>query len=386
MPRMKIALVHKRYDRLGGAEWDCYELSQRLAARGHEVHLVVGECRVPVPDGIVLHRVPVVRTGQVAKLLSFAAFAPRVWRGIDADVVIGFGRTVGHDVMRASGGCHRQYLARVAAERGGWRTLRQRLSPYQRALLAIERRQYAPGGARKILAVSALSRTEILETYPTVRAEDVAVLHYGVDVDHYHPRNRGRDGVVVRQELGIAREQPVVLFVGTGFRRKGVDTLLQIWEREPPAGAALVVVGNDQHLAARRRAARSMTGPVIFTGPRRDVERLYAAADLFALPSLYEGCPVAILEALASGLPIVTSRATGAPELLTGSLADLLVDDPRDADAVAARIACGLDRGHWAVLAEAARAAGCGASLEHAVGALEEWCRLVAEEKRRPGG
>ena len=77
----------------------------------------------------------------------------------------------------------------------------------------------------------------------------------------------------------------------------------------------------------------------MFTGPRRDVERLYAAADLFALPSLHEGCPVAILEALASGLPVVTSRATGAPELLPGPLAELLVDDPRDADAVAARLA-----------------------------------------------
>ena len=383
---MRIALVHKRYDRLGGAEWDCYELSQQLAARGHEVHLVAGECRVPVPDGIVLHRVPVVRTGQIAKLLSFAAFAPRVWRGVDADVVIGFGRTVGQDLMRASGGCHRQYLARVAAERGGWTALRQRLSPYDRALLAIERRQYAPGGARKILAVSVLSRNEIIEAYPEVRAENVAVLHYGVDVDRFHPRSRAREGAAVRRELGIALGQPVVLLVGSGFRRKGVDTLLEVWGREPPAGAALVVVGNDQHLAARRRAARAMPGPVVFTGPRRDVERLYAAADLFALPSLYEGCPVAILEALASGLPVVTSRTTGAPELLTGPLAELLVDDPRDVDAVAARVAYGLDRGHRAILTEAARAAGCGASLERAVGALEEWCRLVAVEKGRARG
>jgi len=383
---MRIALVHKRYDRLGGAEWDCYDLSQQLAARGHEVHVVTGECRVSVPEGIVVHRVPVVRAGQIAKLLSFAALAPRVWREVDADVVIGFGRTVGQDLMRASGGCHRQYLARVAAERGGWTALRQQLSPYQRAVLAIERRQYAPGGARKILAVSVLSRKEILETYPAMRAEDVAVLHYGVDVDCFHPRSRVREGAAVRRELGLALEQLVVLFVGSGFRRKGVGTLLEIWGHEPPAGAALVVVGNDQHLAARRRAARAMSGPVIFTGPRRDVERLYAAADLFVLPSLYEGCPVAILEALASGLPVVTSRVTGAPELLTGPLADLLVDDPRDAAAVAARIAYGLDRGHRSALAVAARAAGCGASSEHAVGALEEWCRVVAAEKGRACG
>lgn len=382
---MKLALVHKRYDRLGGAEWDCYELSRQLAARGHEVHLVVGECRVPVPAGIAVHRVPVARAGQTAKLISFAAFAPAVWRRLDADVVIGFGRTVGQDLLRASGGCHRQYLARVAAERGGWTALRQRLSPYQRALLAIERRQYAPGGCGKILAVSALSRQDMLATYPTARPDDVAVLHYGVDVATFHPGRRAHDGAAVRQELGIPLEQPIVLLVGSGFRRKGVDTLLEVWRREPPAGAALVVVGNDQDLAARQRAADALAGPVIFTGPRRDVERFYAAADLFALPSLYEGCPVAILEALASGVPVVTSRATGAPELLTGVLAELLVDDPRDAAAVAARLAWGLAPERCGTLAAAARAAGEAASLEQAVDAVEAWCRTIARQKGRAG-
>ncbi len=380
---MRLALVHKRYDRIGGAEWDCWELSRRLAARGHDVHLVVGESRVPVADGIALHRVPVVRAGQLAKLLSFTLRAPAVWRPLDADVVIGFGRTIGHDLFRVSGGCHRGYLARVAAERGARHALRQRLSPYQQAILAIERRQYARGAYRRILAVSALSRDEILALYPAVPAEDVAVLHYGVDAARFHPENRARHGAEVRRALGIPLAQPVVMLVGSGFRRKGVDTLLAIWRREPPRGAALVVVGNDQHLAARRREAAEIAGRVIFTGARRDVERLYAAADVFALPSLYEGCPVAILEALASGLPVVTSRATGAPELLAGALADLLVDDPRDADAVAAALADGLDPARHAPLAAAARAAALATSLEQTVARVEGWCRVVAAEKGR---
>lgn len=383
---MKIALVHKRYDRLGGAEWDCYELSQQLAARGHDVHLVVGECRVPIPAGVTLHRVPVARVGQVGKLASFALMAPRTWRRVGADVVIGFGRTVGQDVMRASGGVHKRYLERVAAERGGLTALRQRLSPYHRLLLAIERRQYTPGGVGVVLAVSELSRQEILESYPIMPPANVAVLHYGIDIERFHPARRSSDGPVVRNELGLGAEQPVVLLVGTGFRRKGVDTLLDIWRREPPAGAALVVVGNDQHLAARTRAARELPGPVVFTGPRRDVERLYAAADLFALPSLHEGCPVAILEALASGLPVVTSRATGAPELLTGPLGELLVDDPRDAAAVADRLRIGLDPARRETLVASARAAGCANGLGVAVDRLEAWCRHVVAARGDAGG
>jgi UDP-glucose:(heptosyl)LPS alpha-1,3-glucosyltransferase len=374
---MRIALVHKRYDRLGGAEWDCFELSHQLAARGHDVHLVVGECRVPVPDGMALHRVPVTRAGKVAKLASFAVRAPRVWRALEADVVIGFGRTFGHDLFRASGGVHKRYLARVAAERGVLKDWRQRLSPYHRLMLAIERRQYAPTGRAIVLAVSELSRREILESYPDMPSARVAVLHYGVDVERFHPARRSSDGPPIRAELGLGAAQPVVMLVGSGFRRKGVDTLLDIWRRDPPAGAALVVVGNDQYLAARQREARGVTGPVVFTGPRRDVERLYAAADVFALPSIHEGCPVAILEALASGVPVVTSRATGAPEILTGALATLLVDDPRDAHAIAERLRAALEPARRATLAAAARAAGCANGIDVAVDRLESWCRHV---------
>ncbi|MEB2284003.1 MAG: hypothetical protein B6D46_01820 [Polyangiaceae bacterium UTPRO1] len=382
---MKIALVHKRYDRLGGAEWDCYELSRQLAGRGHEVHLVVGECRVPPDAAMHLHRVPVVRTGKLAKLASFAVMAPRVWRPIAADVVIGFGRTVGWDLFRASGSAHLRWLARVAAERGALHALRQRLSPYHRLILAIERRQYAADTRGMVLAVSELSRQEILESYPRLPAEKIAVLHYGVDVERFHPARRAADGAAVRAELGIGPEQPLVLLVGSGFRRKGVDVLLDVWRREPPAGAALVVVGNDQHLAQRSRAARALTGPVVFTGPRPDVERFYAAADVFALPSLHEGCPVAILEALASGVPVVTSRATGAPELLPGPLAELLVDDPRDAAAIAARLRLGLDPGRRPTFIAAARAAGCANALDVAVARLEAWCRWAAAARRERG-
>jgi UDP-glucose:(heptosyl)LPS alpha-1,3-glucosyltransferase len=383
---VKIALVHKRYDRLGGAEWDCHELTHQLAARGHAVHLVVGECRVPPPAATTVHRVPVARAGKVAKLASFAVLAPRVWRAVEADVVIGFGRTVGQDLFRASGGVHARWLARVAAERGRLRDLRQRLSPYHRLMLAIERRQYAADGTGMVLAVSELSRQEILATYPAMPPARVAVLHYGVDVERFHPARRAADGATIRRELGLAPGQPVVLLVGSGFRRKGVDTLLEIWRREPPAGAALVVVGNDQHLAQRARAARELRGPVVFAGPRRDVERWYAAADVFALPSLHEGCPVAILEALASGLPVVTSRATGAPELLPGPLADLLVDDPRDADAVAARLRLALDPARRTALVAAARAAGCANALPVAVDRLEAWCRWAAARREPARG
>src|SRR5204862_7996776 len=147
------------------------------------------------------------RVGQIGKLLSFAAMAPRVWRAIDAGVVIGFGRTVGTDIFRVSE-CHREYLDRLADERGGFERLHQRLSVYERAILALEARQYSHGGLRLVLASSELARRDILETYPAARPGSVEVLHSPVDVERFHPRHTEEERAALRRELGIPQEQP----------------------------------------------------------------------------------------------------------------------------------------------------------------------------------
>jgi UDP-glucose:(heptosyl)LPS alpha-1,3-glucosyltransferase len=207
-------------------------------------------------------------------------------------------------------------------------------------------------------------------------------VRYGVDVSRFHPGRRELDGAMVRRELGIPLEQPVVLCVGTGFRRKGVDHLLAVWESEPPAGAALVVVGNDQHLAAYRRRAAGLRGPVVFTGPRADVERLYAAADAFTLPSMFDAFGMVVLEALAAGLPVVAARDIGAAEVLTGPLAELVVDEASNHAALRTCMVRALDRERRAALAGAARAVAEQSSIDRSVAEIERWCGIVAAEKR----
>ncbi len=383
---MRLALVHKRFDRLGGAEWDCYETTQRLAARGHDVHLVVGQCRAPPPEGVTVHKVPVVRIGQIAKLLSFAAAAPRVWRSLGADVVIGFGRTIGQDIMRASGGCHRRYLADLATDRGAREAWRQRVSLYECAMLAIERRQYRQGASRKVLTVSSLARNELLATYPGLSPAAVEVLPYGVDAARFRSVDRAQARTDLRRELELPADVPLVITVGTGFRRKGIDLLLELWRWDAPRGAALVVVGNDQRLAAWRRAARELPGPVVFTGPRRDIERLYAAADAFVLASIQDAFGMVVLEALASGLPVVTSRMVGASEVLKGPLAELVVEDPRDGPSLHAALERALDPTVRERLAEAAHRAASARSIDAAVDDLERCCELLAGVTRSANG
>ncbi len=371
---MRIVLVHKRYDLSGGAEWDVRELSRRLAARGHEVYVLTGEAKIAPPPGVTIRRVPVVRAGKVAKLVTFALYAPRFWRALEPDVTIGFGNTVGEHLYRCSGGLHSVYLGLVAGCGTALRRMRNRLSPAQWVTLAIERAKFKGQGHRRVLAVSELTRAEILQTYP-FWADRVEVVHYGVDRTRFRPGNRAALGAGTREELGLRSDDPVVLFVGSGFRRKGVDVLLEVWRKGAPRGAALVIAGADARLSwLAGLARRGKFGKVVFTGAVPWVERLYATADLFVLPSLWEGCPVVMLEALASGVPVVVPARTGAPELLAGALRELLLEDQRDPGEVRAKIETGLDPARRARLCREAEEVAGTLDIERATDAVERWC------------
>jgi UDP-glucose:(heptosyl)LPS alpha-1,3-glucosyltransferase len=333
---MRLAFTYRRLAREGGTEADLYRTVAELAARRHEVHVFCGEIRCAPPRGVHVHRVRTVHAGRVARLLSFAWLAPRaVARSGRWDVVAGFGRTVRQDLVRCGGGTHRAYLETM--RRSGAR--RRGLGLYHRAILALEAAQYRPGNFRRALAVSSRVRDEIVLGYG-VAGDRVRVVYNGVDLARFHPRARAEIGPAVRQHLGLPAGEPVVLSVGSGFRRKGVDTLLRLWSDGPPADAHLVIVGGDERLGAYQRAAGApaLRHRVHVVGPQSAVEDFYAAADAVVVASLQEAFGNVVLESLAAGLPVVTSSRVGAAELLTGSLQDLVVDDPLDGAALRARL------------------------------------------------
>ena len=347
---MRLAFMHRRLAG-GGTETDLRRMATGLAARGHEVHVFAARHDAEVP-GVRVRPVPVLRAGRVARLLSFAWAAPRAVARERFDVVMGFGRTLRQDVVRVGGGTHRTYLARMEAAglRGRAR------GPYHRAILWLERRQFAPGAYRRVLAVSGRVRDEIVHDYG-VAAERVTVLYNGVDLERFRPGARASMGRALRRELGVADDARVCAAIGTGFRRKGFDLLLRLWRERPPADAVLLVVGDDERLAHYRRQAgeAALAGRVLITGPRPDVERVLAAADMVCLPSRQEAFGNVVLEACAAGVPVVTTRRAGAAELLDGPLASLVIDDPEDLDALGAALARALGA-DGASLGRAARA------------------------------
>ncbi len=326
---MRIALAHKRLDLAGGTERDFYRTAEGLRDLGHEVHLFCAEFSVPPPAGTHGHKIPFLPLGRTARLVSFAVLGPKIILSHGCDVVVSFGRMVEQDVLRSGGGSHRVFLQKMAQGEGTFRRLWHRLSLYHRGVLAIERLQFRPSSFKKILAVSQEVREEIVRTY-RVPEDKITVLYNGVDQERFHPRNREAARARIRDQWGIPLESALVLFVGSGFKRKGLDRLLRVWDSPRFKGVYLLVVGEDQNQNYYRLLARKTNGRVVFAGRQEKIEDYYGAADLLALPAFQEAFGNVVLEALASGLPVVVANTVGAAEVLAGELRRGILENPDD--------------------------------------------------------
>jgi UDP-glucose:(heptosyl)LPS alpha-1,3-glucosyltransferase len=349
---VRVALVRQRYNPYGGAE----RFIERVLAAfpGGAVSFTVFARRwSDQPSGRA--QAEVVRCdpfylGRVWRDWSFERAVCRALASHGADLVQSHERIACCDVYRAGDGVHAQWLANRRRALGALGRLGIVCNPSHRYTLAAEKRLFASPRLRAVICNSRMVKEEIRARFGL--AEDkLHVIYNGVDLDAFHPRLREQHRESARAELGIPRNAMTWVFVGAGFERKGVSRLLRAFRRGADARAHLVVVGNDRREARARAEARDLAPRVHFLGGRDDVRPWYGAADAFVLPTLYDPFPNAALEAMACGLPVVTTRQCGAAELLrqdeSGMVCDALDEaslasflgrlDPRAARAMGAR-------------------------------------------------
>ena len=197
-----------------------------------------------------------------------------------------------------------------------------------------ERYCMSKASTRRIIAVSHRVKGEIERAYG-IDPRRIIVIPNGVDAQVFHPRYRAGSRVPVRDRLGVTPEQFLVLFVGGDYRLKGLVPLLEAAGRIAGVIRVLTLgVKPDAPLTQIVRE-RGLHERVTFLGDASDVASLYAAADCFALPTRYDTFSLATLEAMASGLPVIVSRAAGVSELLTRDRDSLILEDPSDVNALA---------------------------------------------------
>ena len=335
---MRIALVHMRHAATGGTERYLNHLAAHLAGLGHAVTIV---CRrheaVPHPDVSFAVLRPLA-VGRVHRMISFAKAVERHVREAAYEVVVGLGKTWSHDVIRLGGGCHQTFLDHTYQAA-------QRVSLYQfkgawlrhRCALALEARGLAHNAYSCVITNSAMVKQDVMERYG-VPEEAITIIPNGVDLDRFHPRHRTGSGAALRQQLGFDDSHLVLVFVGTGYRRKGLDRLLDVMPelvRQRPE-SRLLVAGYESGLASWQQQAEriGMANHVRFLGGRRDPEVCYGAGDLYVLPTQYDPFANTTLEALASGLPVVTTAANGGCEVLDHGKHGAVISEADDRDAL----------------------------------------------------
>ena len=319
---MKLLIVARPFVFHGGVETATAGLVRALVEHGHEVHLLSPPGQGPV-SGVTLHRLPLPPLPATARMVAQALVVRRLAVQGTWDVVQSHERTLGQDVFRAGEGCHRGYLEAVGATSRGL---------YHRVVLSLERRVFAT--TPRIVAISRAGKTEIERLY-RVPAERVDVVYNGVDLERFHPMNRARLGPAARAEVGLDRDTPAALFVGSGFERKGLATALEALAAGDRT-RRLLVAGKGNRRAHEALAARlGVADRVLWLGPRRDIERFYAASDVVVLPTRYEPFGNVHLEALASGVPVVTTSRAGGAEVVAEGKGGAVVP-PDDVAATAA--------------------------------------------------
>ena len=334
---MKIAIVRQRYNPFGGAERFVERALGALASEGAEVTLITRNWDGAPRQGFkqITCDPPYSRLfgGRAARDRSFAEAAKIEMAKGGFDITQSHERIPGCMIFRAGDGVHAAWLAHRARVLGPLQRLSQQCAPYHRYVLAAEREMFANPALRAVICNSQMVAEEISHFYGVDRSK-LPVIYNGVDTTVFHPALADECRERTRAEAGIRADVPVLLFVGSGFERKGVPQLLRTAAQMQSCATQIVIVGADRKLKAMQALASKLglDKRVHFTGPLKDVRPWYGAADGFVLPTLYDPCPNAALEALACGLPLLTSTTCGAQEWVASGVNGWVVDAVDETD------------------------------------------------------
>jgi UDP-glucose:(heptosyl)LPS alpha-1,3-glucosyltransferase len=306
----------------GGAERYLVDLCAQMAREDFEVH-VYAEHWKDVEKGICLHPVKTIPFPKSLRLLSFAIRATREMRNGDYDVTLGVGNTLRADIVQPHGGVHWAWF---------WRSLKAYDNPFLwmikflgRVLSAkqwiqgyIENAPYKKNDFYRIVAISDMVKRDVMRWYG-VPEDRIVVIYNGVDTERFHPRNcQYREEI--RRRHGIGKEF-LVLFVSNNFRMKGLAQLIHTLgkikkEGSPPLKC--LILGRDRKDPYIRLADQlGLSEDFVFAGSTDEPEKYYGAADLLVHPTFYDACSLTVLEALGTGLPVVTTTSNGASGVIS---------------------------------------------------------------------
>lgn len=343
---MKIAYVVHDYHRSGGHSRYVAELASRFA-KEHEVHVFANGIEANGATNIQFHNVPAWRANALTTVLSFVLPVTfQIGRGFDIIHSQGFCGLRGN--VFTGHICNRAWH-RALQELEGGATFRESVFDAIGSTLEYSLYRFARHSA--VIAISERVKQDIIRFYHC--PAPIEVVHHGVDLDLFSPATLARWRCDVRAQYGLPEQEMVFLYVGD--LRKGAARAIRALSQL--SQGRLLFVSRSRAAAYERIAEQSgVSGRVVFAGFTNEVEKAYAAADAFVLPTPYDAFGMVVSEAMACGLPVVVSRNAGASELIQHGVNGLLLSDLRNVEELAGHMrSLQKDRGWAAQLGSAAR-------------------------------
>jgi UDP-glucose:(heptosyl)LPS alpha-1,3-glucosyltransferase len=309
--KLNIGFVRRGYSQSGGAEAYLKRLARGVVEAGHAAQLITTEAwpQNEWPVGPI-------RPLQSGSVTEFAYDLEKIRPQLHCDVLMSLERVWSCDVYRAGDGVHRAWLARRRKFEMPLERFVRGLNNKHRDILQLEKALLANRGADRVIVNSQMVKTEIVDLYG-YPADKIDIVRNGVPVGQFRFDAKLREEA--RDQLKVKPDEIALLFAGSGWERKGLRFAI----------AAMSLCNNRKMrlLVAGRGNQRSYKSKhVQFLGEVPDSVSIYSAADIFILPTIYDPFSNACLEALACGLPVITTRSNGFSEIIEHGIHGSTID------------------------------------------------------------
>jgi len=310
------------------------EVSKYWVKAGHEVEVFTNKFDA-FPEGVKVHRLPVPFENHLLREAFFSfesTLAVNLYK-IFKKYDITFAQATRFFTPKI---CYQHFTYKVWARMNNSNSLRDKIISY------IEQRNLKK--CKRIIAMSELVKNEIIKWHG-IGAEKIDVVYIGVDTNLFSPKNKRKYKKEIREQLGIEKDTIVLLFVGRAFYRKGLHYLIHALKFLKEKNYKLLILGKSSqgdsiHKYLKQAHSFGVDKNVIYAGFSKEVYKYFSAADIFVFPTLYEPFGLVILEAMSSGLAVITSSTSycGAAELIENNKSGLLLQNPKNPEEIAEKI------------------------------------------------
>ena len=316
---MKIAIIRRKFTAFGGAENFILRASSGLSQLGINFFIISELWKRNSHNSKNIHWIEAKSHGffRFTKFIRFQKSVRKIIALNNFDLIQSHERLTGVDIYRLGDGIHAAWIDRLKEISPWYKKAWLSIDPYHQKIIRIEK-EMSEDENLFYVANSDLIKKELYKYYKVPESR-IKVIENGIDTRSFHPASPSKKEASKKQ-LALNPKFPVVLFVGSGFERKGAFEIVEAIKLLPKFQA--IIVGQDKKIDQLRVLAHGHN--ILVTGPQDNIQKYLDAADIFCLPSLYDSLPNAALEALCCGLPIVLTKDVGLAPHIKKNLAGVI--------------------------------------------------------------